>query len=69
MELPPTETVGTRTLTRLTPVLADAAAITREVRPATRIIGRASGRLSAALRESTPPLRRLPQIARPLITR
>lgn len=68
VQLPPTETTGTRTLTRLTPVLADAAGLVRDIRPATQIIGRASQRLAASLRDSTPPLRRLPDIADPAIT-
>lgn len=68
VELPPTEAVGTRTLTRIRPVLDDAAAIARDIRPATRIIGGASRRLSASLRDSTPVLRRIPSLAPPLIT-
>jgi virulence factor Mce-like protein len=62
-ELPETEAVGTRALSRLGPVLADAAAITRQIRPGTRVLPRISRRLATALRETTPVLRRTPGFA------
>jgi virulence factor Mce-like protein len=65
-ELPPTEAVGTRALTTLTPVLADAAAITRAIRPGTRLLPSASARLDEAIRTATPVLRRAPKLAGPL---
>lgn len=57
-ELPATEDVGTRSLNRLDPVLADAAAIAREIRPGTRVLPNASRLLDRALVASTPVLKR-----------
>jgi virulence factor Mce-like protein len=65
-ELPPTEAVGTRALTKLTPVLADASAITRAIRPGTRLLPTASARLDSTIRAATPVLRRAPKLADPL---
>jgi virulence factor Mce-like protein len=65
-ELPPTEAVATRALTRLTPVLADASAITRAIRPGTRLLPTASARLDSTIRAATPVLRRAPKLADPL---
>lgn len=45
-ELPSTESTGTRALTRITPVLDDAAAIARAIRPGTRLLPSASRRLA-----------------------
>ena len=56
-ELPPTEAVGTRALGRLTPVLADAAAIARDLRPAARLLPTASARLTGSLDAAIPVLR------------
>jgi virulence factor Mce-like protein len=53
-ELPPTEAVGTRVLGRLGPVLADAAAISRDLRPAARVLPSASRRLTGALNAGIP---------------
>lgn len=62
-ELPATETVGTRALGRIGPVLADAAVIAREIRPGTRVLPRISRNLAGALAETTPVLRRVPGFA------
>jgi virulence factor Mce-like protein len=57
-ELPATEDVGTRALDRIDPVLADAAAIAREIRPGTRVLPSASRSLDRALVATTPVLKR-----------
>jgi hypothetical protein len=56
-QLPPTEAVGTRALTRSAPVLADAAAIARALRPAAPLLPGASAKLAASLEAATPVLR------------
>ncbi len=56
-ELPQTEAVATRALERSAPVLADAAAIARELRPAAPLLPVASRRLAGALDAATPVLR------------
>lgn len=60
--LPPTERVGTRVLTRITPVLADAAALTRGLQPGTRVLSRAAGSLADAVHAGIPVLRRAPPL-------
>lgn len=65
-ELPPTESVGTRALAHLTPVLDDAAAIARDIRPATAILPAAARDIADGVRDSTPALRRIPELRRPL---
>ena len=49
-ELPPTAGATSRALTRLDPVLDDAAAISRELRPAAKVLGPASHSLDATAR-------------------
>ena len=56
-ELPATERTGTVALRRLTPVLVDAAALARELRPATSRLPGTSGRLSRSLVSGTAALR------------
>ena len=56
-ELPPTETVATRALLRSTPVLADAAALVRDLRPAAPLLPGTSRRLAGAIEAATPVLR------------
>jgi virulence factor Mce-like protein len=56
-QIPPTESVATRTLLRLTPVLDDAAALSRGLRPAARLLPSASRRLADATEASLPVLR------------
>jgi virulence factor Mce-like protein len=65
-ELPPTATVGTRALHRLEPVLADAAAIARDVRPGTRVLARRARDVDRTLRAATPVLGRAPRLGAPL---
>ena len=67
-QLAPTEVVGTSALRRATPVLADAAEITRAIRPGTRLLPAASNRLADALDETTPVLQRTPAVLDPLRT-
>jgi virulence factor Mce-like protein len=62
-ELPQMEAVGTRALSRIGPVLADAAVIARAIRPGTRVLPRISRNLAGALDETTPVLRRTPAFA------
>lgn len=64
-ELAATERVGIRATAALRPVLADAAAIARDLRPATRVLPRASRRIGAALAATTPGLRRVPDLRAP----
>jgi hypothetical protein len=59
-QLPATEAQGTATLTHLTPVLRDAAALAREVKPATAILPSSSRRFAASLVGSLGPLRSQP---------
>jgi virulence factor Mce-like protein len=56
-QLPPTEAVGTRALQRSAPVLADAAAIARALRPAAPLLPGASAKLAGSLEAATPVLR------------
>ena len=59
-QLPGTEAIGTTTLRHLTPVLADAATLAREIRPATALLPSASRSFAAALTGSLGPLRTEP---------
>ena len=61
-ELPPTESVGTRVLTRITPVLADAAALARALKPGTSSLSGATKALADAVEVGTPVLRRAPPL-------
>lgn len=56
-QLPPTEAVGTRALGRLGPVLADAAVIAAELRPAARLLPGAARDVRGALDAGVPVLR------------
>ncbi|HVE69097.1 MAG TPA: MlaD family protein [Solirubrobacteraceae bacterium] len=56
-QLAPTEAVGTRVFGRLGPVLADAAAIATELRPAARLLPAAARDLDGALAAGIPVLR------------
>jgi len=60
-ELPATERTGTVVLRRLTPVLVDAAALARELRPAASRLPGTSGRLSRSLVSGTAALRARPR--------
>lgn len=62
-QLPLAEAAGTRSLTRLRPVLADLSSITRAIRPGTVLLPRATLRLRDAIRAATPILRRTPKLA------
>jgi virulence factor Mce-like protein len=64
--LPPTEAAGTSTLHHLRPVLASAAALTRSLQPAGRLLPQAARRLDGAINATTPVLRRVPGLSRPL---
>ncbi|WP_205695825.1 MlaD family protein [Conexibacter sp. SYSU D00693] len=55
---PQTEAVATRVLGRARPVVADAAALARELRPGTRALPAAARSLDRAVRRGTPVLRR-----------
>jgi virulence factor Mce-like protein len=55
-DLPATEWDATTTLTRATPVLRDAAALVRDLRPAGALLGRSAGRLDGALNAARPTL-------------
>jgi virulence factor Mce-like protein len=59
-QLPGTEAVGTTTLRHLTPVLADAAALSRAIRPATELLPSASRKFAASLTGALGPLRSEP---------
>lgn len=61
--LPPAERASTRALTRVTPVLDDAAALARALRPGTRGLPRAARALDGAIADGTPVLRRTPAFA------
>ncbi len=49
-ELPATETIGTRVLTKATPVLTELASITQDLKPAARYLPTVSARLDTVLR-------------------
>lgn len=61
--LPPAEVASTRALRRVAPVLDDAAALSRALRPGTRGLPRAARALTGALTDGTPVLRRTPAFA------
>lgn len=58
-----TEVTGIRALRAAQPVLEDAAALTRELRPGARRLPAATGALADALEAGTPVLRRTPRLA------
>lgn len=62
-ELPRTELVATRTLRAIRPVLDDAAAISRDLRPGSELLPLAARRLDAAVRTTIPVLRRVPGLS------
>jgi virulence factor Mce-like protein len=62
-ELPPTEAVGQRTLTRAAPVLADAAALSRALRPGSALLPEATTHLASSVETATPVLRRVPALS------
>jgi virulence factor Mce-like protein len=64
--LPPAEATGTATLHHLRPVLTDAAAVTRSLQPAGRLLPQAARSLDGAINTTTPVLRRVPTMSRPL---
>jgi virulence factor Mce-like protein len=66
LRLPPAEVTATRALGRLAPVLGDAAALSRELRPAGRVLAPRARTIASALRTTTPVLRRTPELSRPL---
>jgi virulence factor Mce-like protein len=61
--LPGAETEARNGLVKIRPVLTDAAAIARSIRPGTAVLPLASARLRDALRAATPVLRRTPAFA------
>lgn len=65
-ELARTETVAVPALGRLDPVLDDAAAIARDLRPAARELPQDSAIIAAGLEDATPGLKRVPELRRPL---
>jgi len=67
-QLPGTESIGTTVLTNAEPVLADAAAITQELKPSAALLPTASDDLDAILRSATPAFKRVPQLAKVLQT-
>ncbi len=64
--LPGTETTGTVALRHLTPVLAQAAALVRALRPAGRLLPPATGALDGIVRLATPVARHIPSAVPPL---
>jgi ABC-type transporter Mla subunit MlaD len=62
-ELPATELAGIRALRTARPVLDDAAALARDIRPGTRLLPLAARRLDSALDAGTPVLRRAVALA------
>jgi virulence factor Mce-like protein len=66
VELAATERVALRANARLAPVLADAAAIARSLRPAARALPRATRIIAPALRAATPGLRRARELRAPV---
>jgi virulence factor Mce-like protein len=66
--LPGLEAQGTQTLTHVGPVLADAAAIARDLRPAAPTIAPLIRQLDRSVHIATPVLRTTPQLAGPLNT-
>jgi phospholipid/cholesterol/gamma-HCH transport system substrate-binding protein len=62
-QLPPTETVATSVLSNAQPVLSDAAAIVRGLRPGTALLPRASQGLDAIVRTATPLWGKVPRLA------
>jgi virulence factor Mce-like protein len=60
---PPAERTSTRTLRDVTPVLDDASALARALRPGTRVLPRASRELAGAVTEGTPVLGHTPPFA------
>jgi virulence factor Mce-like protein len=62
-QLPATETAATRAATQATPVLADAAAITGELRKVAPLLPQTTLRLRRAVGAGTPALRRVPHLA------
>jgi virulence factor Mce-like protein len=67
-DLPETETIGTRVLTKSQPVLSELASITQELRPAARYLPTASTQLSRVLVDSPRALRLLTPVSDELIT-
>lgn len=65
-QLPPTEIVGTRALRRIAPVLGDASALSRALRPAGEVLAPRARDIATALRTATPVLRRVPELSVPL---
>ncbi len=62
-QLPKTETIGTRVLNRSTPVLAELASITQDLKPAARYIPTAASRLDTVLRSAPTTLRLLTPVS------
>jgi virulence factor Mce-like protein len=62
-QLPPTESTGTTVLTNAQPVLADAAAITQELKPSAALLPTAATDLDEILRYAVPAFRRVPQLS------
>ena len=67
-QLPATESTGTTVLRNAQPVLADAASIVRDLKPAAALLPTASGRLDAILVTATPVFKRVPRLAAALQT-
>jgi virulence factor Mce-like protein len=67
-QLPQTESVGTTVLTHAQPVLADAAAIVRDLKPSAALLPVAVARLDTILTNATPVFKRVPQLASTLQT-
>jgi virulence factor Mce-like protein len=62
-QLPGTESVATTVLTNSQPVLADAAAVVQELKPAASLLPLASQRLDQIVRAATPVYRLAPELA------
>jgi len=67
-QLPQTESTATTVLTNSVPVLADAAAITQELKPSAALLPTASDRLDAILTSATPAFKLVPKLASELQT-
>ena len=67
-QLPATETIGTTVLRRATPVLAELASISRQLRPAAAYLPIAASRLDTVMRTAPPTLRLLTPVSAKLQT-
>ena len=67
-QLPPTEAVATTVLTNAQPVLADAATVVQELKPAAALLPQAASGLDQIIRAATPVFKLAPELATKLET-